>query len=1129
MRYLCICAFCIAVIFVRPIHLFSQRQQALKFERITIEQGLSQNTVFAILQGSKGFLWLGTEDGLNRWDGYSFKVYRHDPDDLNSLSNNTVQAIYEDESGTLWIGTRGGGLNRFDRRTESFSRYTYMPATTSSSGSSNVWAICGDSPGFLWIGTGNGLNRFDCVKKEFTCFLHDPDNPDSLSSNAVRALCKDRAGRLWIGTEDGGLNRLEFGHTESMLKRKGKFTSYKHQPENPHSLSHNKVYSIFIDKDENIWVGTHKGFNKFNEREGTFINYSEMYRDCFDISSIITSIVGPDNRDASILWIGTYGGGLYHFDWKKEILTNYQYNAGKLTTLSSNLIQKIYIDSTGIMWVGTDSGLNKFDKKKQVFGHWEMAADGADNPGNNNIWSIYKDHKGFLWLGTEEGLRRFDRKNNKCIPIKTGCRGTDKRRIHSICEHSSGILWIGTFENGLYQFNPEEGVLKTFEHPSPGNKELNNNSIITIYEDTSGMLWIGTKTGLYRYASKTGAIRCYKNLPGNNESLSHDVVSVIYEDRQGTLWIGTTDGLNKFHHEDESFSHWRRQPGISDSLSSSTILAICEDRHEMLWIGTMGGGLNKFDKKKGTVKHYLEKDGLPNASIQGILADEEGNLWMATNKGISKFDPENEIFKNYDVKDGLQSNEFNGGAYYKSKDGEMFFGGLNGFNAFYPDRVTDNPYVPPIVITGFHLLNIPVKIGENSPLKQSILETNEIVLSYRDYSFSFEFAALDFSNPDKNKYAYKMDGLDSDWIYTDSKRRFANYTNLDPGEYTFRVKGSNNDGVWNDPGTAIKIVIVPPITQTLWFRLLAVAAFTAFSYWLINFVKKYIAFSGFWKREKYIGKFKLLEKIGSGGMGTIYKAKDTTQRSEVVALKVLKEELYIDENYRKRFKQEAAIIDQLDHPNIVKVLERGQFEQKLFIVMEFLKGKTLAQKIAQEKMIDLMEILDIMCQISAALVKIHSKNIIHRDLKPENIMLTDKEGNCNFVKLLDFGLAKTAHQTRITQTGTVLGTLSYMAPEQIAVGRFSQASDVYSLGVIFYESLTGKVPFPGDNASDSMRSILNDAPMEPIQLRPELPERFNYLVMRMIEKASEDRPTAEEVLNELRCYGIKQTVQDEEE
>jgi len=1121
LRYFWFSISCLIFNFIFSPCLLSQRHKDIKFERITIEHGLSQNTVFTALQDSKGFLWFGTEDGLNRWDGYTFEVFRHNPDVPDSLSNNMVRAIYEDDSGTIWIGTRGGGLNRFDRDTESFTAYTYLPSTSNCLNDDVVWAICGGGSGVLWIGTNKGLNRYDLKSSQFTHWLHEPDNPDSLSSSMVRALCMDQDGAIWIGTEGGGLDKFVFNNKETPVSQKGTFLHYKHNADNRGSLNDNNVSSIYMDQSGILWIGTYKGLNRFDSRRGIFIDHNKNNNKLFDLAAPVSYITGEDSEN--VMWIGTHRDGLYQFDQKKETLSHYENNPGRLTSLSSSRIRSIYVDNSSIVWVGTDSGLNKFDKKKQKFGHWEMVPNESNSMSNNNIWSFYKDRKGLLWLGTEGGLSRFDRKKNECTPVNIGTGSHNNRRVQLIYEDRRGFLWIGVYEEGLYRFDPIEETVSHYTHDPENPRSLIDNQINAVYEDTNGILWIGTGKGLNKFDTRSELLAHCADLSGKDGDQSYTTVIAIYEGRSDDLWIGTTGGLCLFRPDTGTFTHWKSEPGNPDSLTNDNVSAFWEDKSGILWVGTWGGGLNKFDRQKGTFTHYLERDGLPSTYIYGILGDEEGNLWMSTNKGISKFDPMSENFKNYDSRDGLQSNEYNAGSYYKSTDGEMFFGGINGFNAFYPNEIEDNPHVPPIVITGFQIMNEPVGIGADFPLKQAISETKEITLSYRDYFFSFEFSALDFSNPDKNKYVYKMEGFNKEWIHTDAKRRFATYTNLDPGEYIFHVKGSNNDDVWNNEGTSIKIIITPPLWKTLWFRILAIIFFALFSYWLIGFVKKYVALAGFWRKEKYIGKFKLIGKIGSGGMGTIYRAKDTTQKIGTVALKVLKDELYIDDNYRKRFKQEAAIIDQLDHPNIVKVIERGQFEQKLFIAMELLRGQTLSTKIAQVDEIDLMEVIDIIYQVTDALVKIHSKYIVHRDLKPDNIMLIEHKGNCNFVKLLDFGLAKTEHQTRITQTGTVLGTLNYMAPEQISDGRFSYASDVYSLGVIFYETLTKKIPFPGDNVTDIMRQILHEAPVEPILLRPDLTPGLNGLVLRMLEKQPGLRPPAKEVFDEIKGFKLVQT------
>lgn len=1070
----------------------------IDFEQIGITNGLSQNTVCAILQDSKGFLWLGTEDGLNRYDGYTFKVYKNNPDDPRSLSSNWIRSIYEDESGTIWVGTQGGGLNQYDRYREKFVHYIHNPLNPNSLSDDTVWTICGDGLGALWLGTDNGLNRFVPDTKEFTRWLQDPEKTGVSGHIVVKTIVLEKPGVLWIGTLGSGLYQFS----------NGKLTHYLNEPNKRNNLNNNKIRSIYINPSGVFWVGTNEGLYKFDKNKGTFINYNK-YNHFLSSGIPITSLTGEKN--SHILSIGTYGAGLYRLDQNTGIITHDQTIPCNPTSLSSNYIQVVYEDNTEIVWVGTDSGLNKFDKKKQKFVHWGMQPDNTFSLSNKSVWSIYKDRKDIIWVGTEGGLDCLDRKNNKCsrFQFKNNSINLGNKKIMSILEDRNGKLWIGTDKDGLYCLDRMKETAVHFQ-PNPLGTRIN-----AIFETKSGKLWLGTTEGLNKFDPRTQSFTSYKNINGKENSLSHNYVNVIYEDYFNALWIGTKDGLNLLLPGKETFTHWHADRNNPQGLNNEYISCLCETKPGIFWIGTWGGGLNKFCREKGTIEQYLEKDGLPNNVIYCILSDEHGNLWMSTNKGITKFNPENKSFKNYDVGDGLQSNEFNAGAYYKSKDHEMFFGGIDGFNSFYPEMIIDNPHIPPIVITDFQVFSESDKINAKSRLNQSITETKVIRLCYHDIVFSFDFAALDFSNPQKNKYAYKMEGFDRDWNLRDATRRFATYTNLDHGTYIFRVKGSNNDGVWNDIGTAITIIIIPPFWKTLWFRTILFTAFAILSYFIISFIKRYITFFGFWKREKYIGKFKLLERIGSGGMGTIYKAEDTIERSGVVALKVLREELSPDENHQQRFKREAAIIDQLDHPNIVKVIERGRHHEKLYIAMEYLEGKTLATKIAEDEKVDLKEILDIIYQIACALKKIHGKRIVHRDLKPENVMLIEREGKRNFVKLLDFGLAKDVNQSKITQSGMVLGTVNYMAPEQISHGDCSLATDIYSLGVIFYEMVTGRIPFSGGKMTQIMGKILSEMPTEPIHLRLDLPLECNKLINWMMEKDNFLRPTVTEVLADL--------------
>ena len=449
----------------------------------------------------------------------------------------------------------------------------------------------------------------------------------------------------------------------------------------------------------------------------------------------------------------------------------------------------------------------------------------------------------------------------------------------------------------------------------------------------------------------------------------------------------------------------------------------------------------------------------------------------------------------YDKHDGLKSVECNGGyqsAGCKTRDGRLWFPTMKGVAFIDPENIKTNEVRPPVFIQHVWL------DGKTARPDQAV----EIPPGVK--RLEIHFTALSFTNPQRVQLKYRLEGYDEQWI--SSRQRTALYTNLDAGTYRFHVIACNDDGVWNKTGAALHFKVIPPFWETWWFRVIVIIGFAILSYLVIHFFSKYIALATFWKKQKYVGNFKLLDMIGAGGMGTIYKAQNMGDKSRVVALKVLKEEMFQDENNRKRFKHEAAIIDQLDHPHIVKVIERGESRQNLFIAMEYLEGKTLSQKIQEENKIEIKIALHIMIQIADALAKIHSKNIIHRDLKPDNVMLIEKKGDQNFVKLLDFGLAKTQFQTRLTQTGVVIGTINYLSPEQISGKGSSSASDIYSLGILFYETLKGEKPFLGETTIDIMKQIMDKVPLPPHRFRDDIPLDLSHLIMRMLEKDKKSRP-----------------------
>lgn len=786
----------------------------IDFEEISIEHGLSQSIVECIVQDRRGFMWFGTEDGLNKYDGYEFTIMRHDPDDPASLSHNHLQALCEDREGLIWVGTFNGGLNSYNPFTGRFHAYRFRRDDPLSISHDCINTLYVDAGGVLWIGTNNGLNRYNRDTDDFTRYLHDPRNPNSVCGPIIRDVTEDRFGMLWIATDGGGLSRFD--------RVNDRFKSYRHDSRDRASLSENSVRTVYEDRSGVLWVGTvGGGLNRFERDTETFIHFGNDPSDPYSLSHNQVYAIYEDL--SGTLWIGTNGGGLDVFDRETGRFHNYRNDPNDPTTLSYDEIYDIYEDRSGVMWLGTyGGGVNRFDRKRKKFLTYRPDPHDPNSLSEEIVWSIYEDEDGILWIGTHGGgLNRFDRRSGSYThyrhdPVDPTSIGNDVVRL--VFVDRAGTFWIGTNGGGLNRFDRDTGRFTRFMHDPGDPTSISHNELRYIYEDRRGMLWIGTNGGgLNRFDRATGTFMRYRHDPDNPSSLSNDYVRVIFEDETGNFWIGTQGGgLEKLDRESGKFSHYRHDPNDPNSLSNDFVFSIHENKAGMLWLGTWGGGLSRFDREKGTFKHYTEKDGLASNSIYGLLADDEGNFWISTNNGLSKFNPATGNFKHYTEEDGLQSNEFNGNAFFKSSSGEMFFGGINGFNAFYPADIRDNPFVPPVVITSFLKLNKKVK------LDSSISEMQKLTLSYKDYVFSFEFASLDFTAPQKNSYAYKMEKLDEDWIYTDAGKRFATYTTLAPGKYLFRVKGTNNDGIWNENGTAIELVITPPIWRTIWFQALVI-------------------------------------------------------------------------------------------------------------------------------------------------------------------------------------------------------------------------------------------------------------------------------------------------------------------
>ena len=789
---------------------------ATRFERLSIEDGLSQASVLSILQDSKGFLWFATQDGLNRYDGYEFKVYRHNPAQPGSISHNVINAVYEDKQGILWVGT-GDGLNRFDAQTGHFTHYKNINSDPASLSHNSVRSLYEDSQGVLWVGTNNGLNRFDAVTEHFERFQHQPSVSTSLSHNAIRAIYEDRIGTLWIGTAGGGLNRLN--------RQSKDFSHFQLTPNDPHSLSHNVVKAIGEDIQGNLWIGTNAGLNQYNQQSGQFKRFKHKASDHGSLSYDSVRSIYTDTRGN--LWVGT-NDGLNLYDAKSGQFRHFRHAISDPHSLNHNTILSIHEDTKGVLWVGTRLGINKYNTETQRFGHFKHQQTDPYSLSGAQINAIYQDASDTLWVGTwGGGLNRYNARTqsfSNFIHDDADPYSLSSDLVTAIHEDSSGILWIGTHDGGLNQYDRKTRQFHHFKYQPNNPYSLGHNGVYAIHEDKEGVLWVGTLGGgLNRFDSQSQGFSRFKHSKNNPNSISSNIVLAIHEDKKGTLWIGTWGGgLNRFDPERTQFKHFEHRKNNPQSISNNIISSIHEDSQGILWIGT-NGGLNRFNPQTFGFSHIRESDGLANNVVYGVAEDNQQQLWLSTNRGLSKYNPDTQKVRNYDVNDGLQSNEFTAGAVFRHHSGELFFGGINGFNRFFPDKIKDNRQTPAVVLTDFLLFNqsVAVKtttdIDNNSfRLDKAIDALDSLTLSYQESLISFQFSALSFSNPKKNQYAYKLQGWDKDWIYTDVKNRRATYTNIPAGDYTLRIKASNQDGYWNEEGKSLKITMLPPPWKTWW-------------------------------------------------------------------------------------------------------------------------------------------------------------------------------------------------------------------------------------------------------------------------------------------------------------------------
>jgi ligand-binding sensor domain-containing protein/serine phosphatase RsbU (regulator of sigma subunit) len=740
-------------------------QQLFNFTHLNVKQGLSQSAVMCIFQDRLGFMWFGTQDGLNRYDGYAVRVFKHDPSDSTTIDDNFITSIAEDSSGTLWFGTlrNPDGINRFDRRTGTFTHVPVRSINLRTAHPSSIHSSYLSPDGNEWLGAlGKGVYRTVRSTGTVTQFRHNSDDPKSLIDDRVYSVYGDRKGNVWIATHEG----LDLFDPST-----GGFMHFRHDDKNPNSLSDNWVWPIIEDRD-------------------------------------------------GIMWFGTFRGGLNRFDPATKKFTVFRRSEDDLRGLSDDRIFSLYQDQSGVIWVGTgDNGVDRFHPGLSAFLRYQHETKNPTSLINNGITSAFVDRDGTPWIGTRGGLDRLDKLTGTFAHYKAdpaNRRGLGDNMVQAMLEDRSGKLWLGFVSAGLDLFDKRTGTSTHFVHDPNNQTSLSDNRVYALADDGSGSMWVGTYGGgLNHFEPATSSFTSYQHSDSSASSLGAPGVWALLRDRAGTLWVGTYGGgLDRFDPTTRTFAHFRHDEAAAASISNDIIVCLFEDHAGRLWIGTTGG-LNLMDRQTGTFTSFHEKDGLANEVVFGILEDKAGLLWISTNKGISKFNPSDRTFMNYDENDGLQGNEFNQGAYAADPaTGEMYFGGNNGFNRFSPERVLKNTYQPPVALCSFVRYNTEDKEGK--PIDEPGIDArSKITLSYKDNVTNIEFAALSFFNNQKNRYAYRLLGYSNNWIQLGTDRR-ATFTNLDGGEYTLQVKASNNDGIWNDTGTSLQIEVVPPWWKTRW-------------------------------------------------------------------------------------------------------------------------------------------------------------------------------------------------------------------------------------------------------------------------------------------------------------------------
>ena len=791
------------------------------FDHLGIREGLSQSYINCVVQDKQGFMWFGTQDGLNKYDGYHFKVFKNNPKEVNSISSNFIHSIVVDDKGNLWIAT-DNGLNKFDPITEQFSLFQLQGKGSELKQKFTSLLVSKD---LIYAATANNgiyTLKVSDPKAKLTSLLVN----QNLKNSVIQCLYIDNDKLLWIATNNVGLISYDL--------RKKSIVQY--QNNNQFKLNSNCIFSIYELNQTFLWLGTDNGLNILNKKTGAI---EVVQNDILKPNSLSNNVVKGIFQDHSgTIWLAT-NGGLNKYNNKPNNFARFQYSPENRKGINGNKVNCIYEDKTGTVWVGTESGINKFDRIQNKFKLFTPRINFNLTDFTNNVWSIFDDtESNILYVGSDAGLTLFERETGTSFTISMPSTiKSASVAVTSIQPFMDQKLLIGC-EHGLFEYHKINHSIVPFKLNTQQKDLLRDKFILCIKIDTKGNLWVGTKEGLFKIDLQKRSADYFVSNSNASIALSNNDIRAIFEDADGNIWIGTNGGgLNKVDYiaatkkitDKIFFLKYLSNADDETTLSNNNILSINQTKKGYLWLGTYGGGVNEFNISTGKVNRFSALKGLQSSTIYSILKERNNLLWFSTNNGLIKLQLNDTSITSYFENDGLQSNEFNSGSAFKSDKGELFFGGVEGFNAFYPAQILHDTIAPNVVITALKIFNQPIDALKSKILKKSISFAESISLSYKQNFFSFEFSALHFSSPENNEFKYMMEGLDEDWNYVGTQNQ-AYYTNLEPGEYVFKVLGSNSDGIWSKTPATIKIRITPPFWKTWWFRLLGVIIVIAIVY-----------------------------------------------------------------------------------------------------------------------------------------------------------------------------------------------------------------------------------------------------------------------------------------------------------